>query len=125
MCTARSITLYERVGGHHVEHRVDDLVAFDAEQRGAEDALALGIDEHLHEALRLAALPGAADARHRHHADQRRLAARAHLGLAHADAAERRVGEERVRRDAVADLARAAVEQVVGDDLVVVDTRCA
>ena len=29
-------------------------------------------------------------------ADQRRLAARAHLGLAHADAAERRVDEERV-----------------------------
>ena len=42
------------------------------------------------------------------------------LGLAHADAPERRVGVERVDRDAVGVLAAGVRQQVVGDDLVVV-----
>ena len=57
---------------------------------------------------------------HRHARHQRRLAAGAHLVLAHADARQRRVGEQRVDGDAVADAARVVVEQVGGDDLVVV-----
>ncbi len=46
--------------------------------------------------------------------------ARARLGLGHAGAAERRIDVERVGGDAVADPARLVVEQVRGDDLVVV-----
>ena len=54
-------------------------------------------------------------------ADQRAQAGFADLGLAHADAAERRIGVQRVRRDAVGALAPGRCrEQVVGDDLVVV-----
>ena len=119
-CGSRARPPCRGVGRHDVEQRVDDLVALDAEQRCAEDELAFGVDQHFHEALRLAALLGSADALHRHHADESRLAARAHLRLAHADPAERRVDEERIGAQAVADAALVAVEQVVGDDLVVV-----
>ncbi len=45
--------------------------------------------------------------------------------LGHADAPERRIDEERVGGDAVADAAAVAVEQVGGDDLVSRCTRCA
>ena len=52
--------------------------------------------------------------------DQRRAAGLAHFGLGHAAAAERRIGVERIGRDAVADAALLAVEQVRRDDLEVV-----
>ena len=120
MCTARRITRGRQIAVHRVEQRVHDLVALDAQQRRAEDAVALRIHQHLHEALRLAAFAGAAHARHRQHADQHRPARGARLGLGDADARQRRIGEQRVGRDALADAARAAVEQVGGDDLVVV-----
>ena len=53
-------------------------------------------------------------------ADERLDAFVAHLALGHAGAAERRVDEQRVGGDAVGHPARLAVEQVCGDDLVVV-----
>ena len=78
------------------------------------------VDDDLHEALRLAFLDRAADAGHRAAADaDARPVARA-CGLGHADPAERRIDVERVSRNAVADLARGAVEQVRGDDLEIV-----
>ena len=89
-------------------------------KRGAQDLLRLGVDQHLHEALRLGAFAGAADARHHHLARQRRPSRGADLALGHADARERRVGEQRVDGDAVGDAAPVVVEQVRGDDLVVV-----
>ncbi len=42
------------------------------------------------------------------------------MRLGHADAAQRRIDEQRIRRDPVGDFARAAVEQIGGGDLVVV-----
>jgi hypothetical protein len=77
--------LVREVAGHRREQQVDDLVALDAEQRGAEDALGLGVDEHLHEALRLAALAGPAD-RVIGIVPTSAGLPRPHLGLAHADA---------------------------------------
>src|SRR5689334_21605843 len=87
-----------RAGEHEIGDSVYHLVAFDAEQRGAEEAFALRIDEHFHEALRLAPLDRAPDASHRHRADERFAPRLAHFAFAHADAAERRVGEKRVNR---------------------------
>ena len=107
-------------GVHQVEDGMDRLVAFDAEERRAEDLAAVGVGQHLEKALRLAALHRAADAGHRPAADQHPAAGGAGLGLGHAAAPERRVGEERVGRQAVGDLAVGAVQQVRGDDLVVV-----
>ena len=62
------------LGVHQVEDRVDDLIAADAEDGGAEELLGLGIDQHLHEALRLALLEGAAHVLHGHLGHQGRSA---------------------------------------------------
>ena len=105
---------------HRLDHGVDRLVAPDAQDRGAEDGVAVAVDHHLHEALRLALLDRAADAGHRPAADPHRMALGARLGLGHADAAERRIDVEGVGRNAVAHPARRAVEQVRGDDLEIV-----
>ena len=78
------------------------------QQRCAKDGLGIRIDDHLHETQRLAALHGATDAGHRHPADQRRAATGPRLALADADPAERRIDEERVGRDPVADASPAA-----------------
>ena len=109
-----------RLGVHHVQDRVDDLVAADAEDGRAQDPVRLGVHQHLHEALRLALLHGAANARHRPRGDQGRAARFPDLLLGHADAGERRVDVERVAVDTVRDAARVAVQEVGGDDLVVV-----
>ena len=45
------------IGVHHVQDRVDDLVAADTGNGDVEDALRFRVHEHLHEALRLALLP--------------------------------------------------------------------
>ena len=90
------------------------------EQRGAEDLLALGVDDDLHEALGLAALVGAADVLHRHLRDQRLDALAPDVLLGHAGAAEGWVDEQAVGRDPVLDPALFALEQVRRDDLEVV-----
>ena len=120
MCTLRWTTVYGEFGGHDVEQGVHDLVALDAEQRRPEDQPRLAVDQHLHEAPGLAALAGAPDPRHRQVAHERRPARRAHLRLGHADAAQRRIGEQGVGRDAVGNAPGVAVEEVGGDDLEVV-----
>ncbi len=80
----------------------------------------LGVDDDLHEAERLTLLDGAADLGHGTGPDQEPLARGPRLGLAQPDAAERRIGEEGVCGDAVADAAVFAIEQVGRDDLEVV-----
>ena len=80
----------------------------------------LGVDEDLHEALRLALLEGAADILHGHLGHRAPADRIAHLRLGQPDAAERRIGVQVVGDDAVADPARIVVEQVGGDDLEVV-----
>src|SRR5262245_30129025 len=74
----------------------------------------------LQEALRLALLDRTRDAGHGTLADKRLDAGLADLRLAHADAAEGRIGIESVDRDAVGVLAAGVAKQVVGDDLIVV-----
>src|SRR5262245_53767508 len=44
-----------RAGVHHVDDAMDRLVGFDAQQGGADDLLRFAVDQHFHEALRLAA----------------------------------------------------------------------
>src|SRR5205085_7595719 len=96
------------------------LVTASPEDRGAEDLPRLGIDDDLHEALCLAFLDRAPDAAHRPLRAEQGAAAGARLAVGHADTAERRIDVQGVANNAVADLARLAVEQIGGDDLEVV-----
>src|SRR6185312_2063530 len=90
---------------------------------GAENLLRVCIDEHLHEALRLALLDGPPDPRHRAFADEDTTPRTTGFHLGHAHAAERWIDEQAVREDPVTHPAPIAVEQVGRDDLVVVVRR--
>src|SRR5262249_30829528 len=103
-----------------VGDRVHRLVAFDAEDRGAEYLLRIGIDHHLDETVRLAALGRATDAGHRTLADEDTASARPRLRLGHTDATERWIDEEPVDRDAIGHASLVAIEEIRGDDLVVI-----
>src|SRR5882672_5415610 len=108
---------------HHVQQRMHDLVAVQAEDRRAEQLLRPGVGQDLHEALRLAGFLSAADTGHRHLAGENLPSALAGLGLVHPDSAEGRVDKEGVARNAIGDPARIVVEEIGGDDLVVVPRR--
>jgi hypothetical protein len=77
------------------------LVAVQAEDGRAQDSLAVGIDQYLHEPLRFAGFARAADTLHRHLGAQHTFATGLRLDLRHADAPERRVDEQRIAGDAV------------------------
>src|SRR5690242_361473 len=105
---------------HGVDQRVYDLVTADAEDRRTEDFLAAGVDEHLHEPLSFALLarPGHID--HGHLPDEDVVAIPPRLGLALAHTPERWVGEEGIDRYAVAHFAMRILQEIIGDDLVIV-----
>src|SRR5262249_39717561 len=54
-----------RVGVHHVEERMNDLVALDSQKRRAKDFFGFGVHQNFHESVRLAFFPRTADLRHR------------------------------------------------------------
>ena len=99
---------------------MDDLVAAGAEDRRAQDLLALGVDDDLHEALRLALLDRSLHLRHGALADEDLLAGRLRRGLRHPGPAERRLDEERVGLDAVGHPPGVVVQEIRGHDLEVV-----
>src|SRR6185312_2637232 len=99
---------------------VDDLISADTEDGGAEDALAFRANQHLHETLRFAPFACTPDRFHGEGGGERRHAGGANLVLGHAGAAERRIDEEAIGEDAVGDAAVAAIEQIGGDDLVII-----
>ena len=107
-------------GDHHVEDRVDDFVALDAEDRGAEDLLARSVHQDLHEALRFAALLRAADTAHRHPGNERTASVLHDVALGHAGPAQGRIDVQRIGGHAIGDAAAIVVEQVGRHDLVVV-----
>ncbi len=79
---------------------------------GAEDLVGIGIHHHPHRALRLALLHGPRHARHGPHADAHLVAGLPRLGFGHADAAQRRVGEQCADRNPVPHRALGAIEQI-------------
>ena len=81
MCTARCNGGVGGAGVHGVDDAVDGLVAAGAEDGGAEDLLAFGVDENFHEAFGLALFDGAGDLGHGAGADERRFAGFADLAL--------------------------------------------
>src|SRR5262245_11855641 len=81
---------------HGTEDAVDALVTRQPQERGAEDLLAVSIDQDFHEALGLALFIRPTDVYHGHRRDQGGPAALADLSLRHAGATERRVHEERI-----------------------------
>ena len=97
-----------------------DFVAVHAEEGCPQDALRVCVGQHLHESLLLAGFAGAADALHRHLCAQHPHATGQGFSLRHADAAQRRVDEQRTARDAIGDAARVGIEQIRHLDLVVV-----
>ena len=54
-----------RVGVHHVEDRMNYLIALDPQKRRSKDLFRFGIHQNFHEAVRLAFLHRTADFRHR------------------------------------------------------------
>ena len=90
---------------HPIACCMHDLVAVEPEDRCAQQHLGVRVDQHLHETLRLAGFVRPAYELHRHLRAQHLAAAGASFALAHADATERRVDEQRVARDAVRDAA--------------------
>ncbi len=91
------------IGIHDIGKTVDDFIAADSENCCAENFLTFSVDQNLHEALRLAALPSAADARHHLLANQCLAAGVPNLGFCHTDPAQRRVDEQPIGHDAVRD----------------------
>ena len=106
--------------GHRLDHAMDGLVASDAENGRAEDRVGVAVDHDFHEPFRFAFLDRAADAGHWPAADADRMAFGPGFGLGQADPAERRIDIERVNGNAVAHLARGAVEQVRRGDLEII-----
>ena len=123
MCTARLISVYGAFGVHHVENRMHDFVAAGSEDRGAENLLRAGIDDDLDEAGGLAFFDGSLDVLHGAGADEGRFAGSAHFRFRHAGTPERRIDEQSVGRDAIADAARIVLEEVGDDDFGVVERR--
>ncbi len=97
-----------------------DLVAACAEECRAENLLAVGVGDDLHEPLGLAALHGSAHLCHRTCTDQNIAAGFPRFRFRHAGPAERRVDIESVCGLAVAHAAIVAVEQVCRNDLEIV-----
>src|SRR5947208_1882255 len=54
-----------RVGIHHVEDRMNYLIALDPQERRSKELFRVGIDQNFHESVCLAFLPRTADLRHR------------------------------------------------------------
>src|SRR5918999_4968513 len=99
---------------------MDRLVGAGAEERGAQDALRSLLDVDLEEAAGFALFRRARDPGHAPLADQSLDAFVPYFLLREPDAAERRVGVERVRGQPGCVLAAGVREPGVGDDLVVV-----
>jgi hypothetical protein len=95
-----------------------NLVAFDAQERRAEDLLGFRVDQHVHEALGFATLPGTADSAHHHLANERLAPRGSDLSFGLPDPAQRRVDIEGIGRNAVGHAAWIVVEQVGRDDFV-------
>ena len=99
---------------------MNDFIPANTKNRGSQDVLCLGIDNHFHEALRLALLPRAAHAGHRIFRQQRLAPRLAHLRLGHAHATQRRIDVKVVGRNAIAEPARIVIQQIGRDDFEVV-----
>jgi len=109
-----------RFGVHDVEEAVDGFVAAYAEEGCAEDFFGIGIDEGFHEAEAFAFFKRAVHAGHGAGGDEGGLAGFAYLIFGEADAGQRRVHIHGIAGNAIGDAARVVVEQVGGDDFVVV-----
>src|SRR3954464_3438462 len=105
---------------HHVEQGMDDLVAAGSQDACPENLLAVGVDQNLHEAVGLTLLDRSSNFRHQPLGGEHAAARAQRLGLGHAGAAERRIDEQSIGRDAVPDAAPTLVEQVRRDDLEII-----
>ena len=106
--------------GHCFDHAMDGLIASDAKNCCAQDRVGVAVDHDLHEPFRFAFFDCAADAGHWAPAYADRMALRPGFGLAKANPTEWRINIERVNGNAVAHLARGAVEQVRCGDLEII-----
>src|SRR4051794_40597256 len=83
----------------------------------------MAIDQYFHEAFRLALLERAGNILHRNLADECVAISSPDICLGHASPTQRRIGVERIGGDAVAHSSVLAVEQIGGDDFIVIPGR--
>src|SRR6185312_12240074 len=106
--------------GHRVQDAVNRFVTSNSEDGGADDLVALLVDHDFHEALGLAFLQRTGDARHGPAANADLVIFRARFGFGHANPPQWRIDEQAVAGNSIAEAARAAVQQILGDNLEVV-----
>jgi hypothetical protein len=104
-----------RFGIHHVEDRLNSLVAAGSKDGGSQDLVGLSIHHDLHKPLRLALLDGAANLRHLPPPNQRAAAALANFFLGQACTGERRIDVNSIGGNAVADFARVIIRKIRAD----------
>jgi hypothetical protein len=112
-----------RLGVHDIEHAMDDLVTLKSQEGGAQYLFVISIHKDFHETLGLTSLIRAHDVLHCHGRDQRRLARLADFRFGHPGTAKRRIGVERVGRDAVAHPSLIVVEKIRCHDLEIIPRR--
>ena len=98
------------LGRHRVDNAVHRFVAADAQDRRAENFLALGIDDDFHQTVGFAFFDCAAHLRHGALADADFAPDGSGMGFRQADTAQRRIDEQPVAGNSIADPPRIAVE---------------
>src|SRR6266581_7720993 len=109
-----------RVGVHHVEDRMNYLIALDPQERRSKDLLRFGVHQNFHESVRLAFFPRTADLRHRTLSNQSFPSGLSHFRLSHSCSAQRRINVKGVSRDPVAHAALVAVQKISGYNFIII-----
>src|SRR5207247_4996229 len=109
-----------RVGVHHVEDRMNYLIALDPQKRRAKDLFRFSVHQNFHESVRLAFLPRTADLRHRTLSYQSFPSCLPRFRLSHSCSAQWRINVKGVSRDPVADAALVAVQKISGYNFIIV-----
>src|SRR5882724_4714933 len=91
-----------RVGVHHIEDRMNYLIALDPQERRSKELFRFGIHQNFHESVRLAFFPRTADLRHRTLSNQRFPPWLWHFRLSHSCSAQWRINVKGVSRDPIA-----------------------
>jgi hypothetical protein len=88
---------------------VNCFIAADAQYGGAEYCLGLRVDDDLHKTVSFTFLDGSSDSRHRALADANFSSEGTSLRFRQTGATQRRIGEQSVAGDSIADPSRVAI----------------
>lgn len=105
---------------HEIQQDLNDFITGGAKNRGTQNLFRCRIDRDFDEPLCLSFLDGAAYPIHWKFRNERGAPGLSYLGVRHPASAQRRIREYSVRLDSILYPPMIAVEEVVGDDLMVV-----